>query len=86
MATANLSITPTWQKIADPADSFLASSEAYITMEFATTATDTAPVVSGHQVQFWRGQMAINRAILGAGYVWVRLAAGSGAYALVVTK
>lgn len=75
MATTNIAVTPAWVKLADAsAIDFLATWDVPVTVEFATTAADTAPTVVGHKLG---PGSAITRIILGAGYVWARLVAGS---------
>jgi len=86
MPTSNITITPTWTKVADTAVlDFLATFTTPVALEFATTTADTAPTVQGHQIT---NASAVTRSVLGVGYVWAKTIAGSkpSDIPLVVTK
>ena len=75
MATTNVSVGRNWVKVADIADTDLLIT--WVTpafLEVATTATDVAPNVIGHQLS---REEAISRSVIGQGYVWVKVV-GSG--------
>ena len=87
MATTNEELTKTWAKMADDTDDpVLVTFRGPAFLEVALTATDAAPTVArGHQIG---NGMAITRAAVGDGYLWMRCdPAGSQASAFVeVTK
>ena len=86
MPTINQTITSTWVKVAsDSDDTLLVTWDAPVLIEVATTSTDVVPTVKGHSLS---REDAISRIVLGDGYVWVRLAAGTkpDSTMLVVTK
>jgi len=86
MTTYNTAVTPTWTKLADSnAGDLLVTWSNSVTVEFATTGADVAPVVSGHKLG---PDSAITRSLIGAGFVWARLIAGSkpASVTLVVSK
>ena len=85
MATSNITATAEWTKIADATDDhLLVSTNASSAYEVATTAADAAPATSvlGHRMD---AHDAVNRLLIGPGYVWARNI-GSGDANLVVTK
>ena len=86
MATSNISISNAWVKLANSADSeLLVTWGGSARIEVATTSADSAPTVNGHIL--YPGD-AITRAVIGSGYVWVRLVSGSypNSANLVVSK
>lgn len=86
MTTVNTAVTSAWTKLADDTDtSFLVTWDEQVSAEFAVTATDTAPTVRGHRLT---REMALTRPVLGDGFVWARLVAGSipATVAMVVSK
>ena len=86
MPTTNPAITSTWSKIADSSNTeLLASWNAPVQVEFATTSADSAPTVHGHRLD--QGS-CITRSLLGSGYVWARLSKGAAPSSinLVVSK
>ena len=86
MTTVNTTVTTAWTKLADDTDlEFLLTWDIPVDAEFATTATDTAPTVRGHRLS---REMALSRGVLGDGFVWAKLVAGSipSNVAMVVTK
>ena len=75
MPTSNITITGSWTQLAtDTNTDLLATFDENIAVEVASTATNTAPTVTGHRLS---NQSAITRAVIGSGYVWARTAAGS---------
>lgn len=82
MATINVPLTQDWLALAVNTDDHVLISGATGEFEIAVTATDTAPTVQGHRIKHDEG---INRALLGAGYVWARKI-GPGVSILAVTK
>lgn len=89
MPTTNPTITSAWTKIADNTDpELLASWREAVTLEVATTLTNAAPSAGfgGHRLH--RGGV-LTRRMVGAGYVWAKLA-DSNSYpasiALAVSK
>ena len=86
MPTSNIAVTTTWTKLADTTnDSVLVTWEPPVILEVATTATDTAPTVTGHRLN---NEQAITRTALGTGYIWAKTVPGSFASSVltVVTK
>ena len=86
MPTINTPITAIWTKIAASTDTeLLATWSTPVQMELAVTATDVAPTVEGHRIT---KDDQISRAAVGAGFVWVKLRAGSvpSTINMVVTK
>lgn len=73
MATTNVQATTTWLKIAEnTVPEFLVTWDIPVTLEFATTDTNVAPIVQGHRLT---RESAITRSVIGPGYVWVRVTA-----------
>lgn len=72
MATSNATITKTWVKLAETADDpVLVTTRGAATIEFATTAADSAPTVArGHLLE---SDDAITRLAVGGGYLWARV-------------
>jgi len=71
MATTNVTVTQTWTKLAEDSDDpILISFSTPVFFEVATTATDVAPVVSGHQLQY---DDQIVREVIGPGFIWARI-------------
>lgn len=86
MPTINTPITTTWTKIAAAADTeLLATYNSPVGVDLAVTAADAAPTVEGHRLT---KDDQISRAAVGAGFVWVKLRAGSvpSTVNMVVTK
>lgn len=86
MATYNIKATTTWAQVALNTDTdLLITIDNAVTIEVATTTPNSAPTVTGHRVS---SDNAITRSVLGQGYVWVRLVAGSNPaeVTLVVSK
>ena len=86
MTTFNTTITTAWVKVAEVTDNdFLITTESVVTLEVATTATDTAPTVKGHRIS---NEGAIVRSVIGGGYLWVKLVAGTvpAPITLIVSK
>lgn len=86
MTTSNKLISEDWVKIADYADlKVLITWGRGATVEIATTNNDVLPEVSGHVLH--PGD-AITRALLGDGFIWMRVAVGSYSKTttVVVTK
>ena len=86
MATLNTTITSAWTKVAETTDNdFLITMDNVVTIEVATTATDTAPTVKGHRIN---NEGALVRSVLGGGYVWAKLVANSlqTSVTLIVSK
>lgn len=84
MATQNATITASWSKIADSADTqVLIQASGYIEYQVATMATETAPAVQGHTIG--GRDRGISRDLLGAGHIYARLTAGGESAPLVVT-
>jgi hypothetical protein len=86
MATVNIGVTSAWTKVADDTHSeLLVSWSTPVDAEFACTDADSSPLVRGHRLSYGE---AINRSIIGTGYVWARLIYGSvpGVISMVVTK
>jgi len=74
MATQNATITSSWSKIADSADStILVQASSYIEWQIATMSTESAPSVAGHTIG--GRDRAINRDLIGDGHVYARLTA-----------
>ena len=72
MPTANVSLPPTWTKVAATADAnVLLTWRDAIDVEVATTAADAAPAadIVGHR--FPQGTQ-VTRTLLGTGYVWAK--------------
>lgn len=71
MATSNVSIGNSWVKVAEDTDaSVLISTNNTTPVEYATTTTDTAPVVTGHTLSY---SETITRTLLGDGFIWARV-------------
>lgn len=86
MTTFNTSIGNVWTKVAASTDSeLLITYDSPVSIEVATTATDTVPTVIGHILN---REAALTRSVLGSGFVWAKTAAGStpSSLFLVVTK
>ena len=88
MPTVNTPITAAWTKIADASNTeLLVTCTTESTVEFVTTTADVAPVTTmmGHQLV---NEDALTRGVIGSGFVWARLVAGSHppSTRLVVTK
>lgn len=85
MATSNKSLTSTWTlAVSSTKTWFLISTSLPALVEIATTAADaTAPAagVIGHVIQAHHG---ITRALLPAGAIWARKAAGEGGTVIAV--
>jgi len=75
MTTINKSVGTSWTKIADTSYlNFMISWESNAVLEFATTSGDFVPTVTGHRLS---KTDAVSRGVLGNGYVWAKVAAGS---------
>ena len=75
MPTINQGVDLNWQKIANDTDSsFSASWEATVDVEFLATSTNVAPTGDGKK---YRREIAVNRQVVGEGYIWARLSPGS---------
>lgn len=89
MATTNVTLSSSWQKLVDSGQdftiSFVHSGRAQI-VEIAIVGTDTAPTVAhGRQLAVGVEQNpGINRSITGPGYVFGRLASGNGSLIAVL--
>lgn len=86
MTTLNTSISRTWTKVAETADlDMLLTYDYPVSIEVATTTTDTAPTVVGHTLN---RESAITRSVIGTGYVWARTAVGSipATITLIISK
>jgi len=99
MATQNATITSSWIKIADSADStlliqasgyiewadstLLIQASGYIEWQAATMASESAPSVEGHTIA--GRERALSRALIGDGHVYARLIAGGDSATLIVT-
>lgn len=86
MATSNINISAAWTKIADASNSdLLVTWGTPVSVELATTAADAAPTVQKHRIP---PDSAINRGLLGAGYVWAKTVSGAvpAQISLVVSK
>ena len=85
MATTKTTLTTTYTKIADSGDEFLLSFPTTGTgkVDVATADTDSAPAstVLGHRLTTGEHE-AINRALIGPGYVFARAVDGSISVAL----
>jgi hypothetical protein len=74
MATSNVTISATWTKLATADDDpVLVTSKSPAMIEFATTATDVAPTVTGHAVPDMSGGAAMTRMVIGDGFLWCRI-------------
>lgn len=73
MATANITITRAWTKVAEDFDNFLLDIPGSLEFEVAATETDTAPIVLGHRL---KDGDALTRTVLGSGFVWCRVVDG----------
>jgi hypothetical protein len=70
MATINTSISNSWVQVADiNALDLLITWDNLFTIELATTATNTPPVVRGH---YLTPKTLVTRDLIGEGYVWVK--------------
>lgn len=86
MPTINTPVTTAWTKIAAATDTeLLATWSTPVQMDLAVTSADVAPTVEGHRLS---KDDQITRAAVGAGFVWVKLRAGSvpSTVNMVVTK
>ena len=86
MPTINTPVTASWTKIAASTDTeLLATYSAPVGLDLAVTSADVAPTVEGHRLS---KDDQITRAAVGAGFVWVKLRAGSvpSTVNMVVTK
>jgi len=84
MATQNFTVGTSWVRIAaDTDDPLLISCNARVVVEFATTATDTDPTVTGHRLMMGEG-MALSRASGIVGYVSAKVASGTSSVTLAV--
>lgn len=86
MPTLNITVTRGWTQLASSTDAgFLASSTDVGYIEYATTATATAPdaELQGHVVP---QMQLVGRGVLGSGYVWARVLAPDQSSVLAVTK
>ena len=83
MATINVTVGADWVQIALNTDDNVLSTSRYTeSVEYATTAPDTAPTVQG--IALTAG-MAITRDLIGPGYIWARTVSG-GSAVLAVNK
>lgn len=95
MSTQNATITSAWSKLAETADDQIliqaahpeySATQGHIQYEIAAVDTDTAPNVAGHPI--YSHQEAINRQVIGEGYLYARLiysSQDSASAVLVVT-
>lgn len=88
MATSNVSIAKTWVQLAANTDEAVLISTKYpYAVEYAATAAAAAPTVEGHALS---NKEAITRSVLGAGYIWAKVATESpmvsATITMVVTK
>jgi hypothetical protein len=86
MPTSNVVISSSWVKIAESSNAeLLATWSDPAVLEVATTATDSAPTVQGHKLT---REGALTRGVIGAGFVWAKLSAGTkpNSVLLVVSK
>lgn len=86
MPTTNKPIKEDWELIATPADvKVLITWGRGATIEIATTTDNAAPSVAGHVLHPGDG---VTRALLGEGYIWMRITVGSynKTTTVVVTK
>ena len=83
MPTSNLVVTAAWTQVAaDTKTELLITWKAPVIVEFATTATNVAPTVFGHELSRDDG---VTRSVIGKGFVWARVVP-SGSVLLVVTN
>lgn len=74
MPTTNPPLTKTWVKIAENTDAnVLVQAYEDTAVEYALTATDSAPSVSLNGHRLVGAELAAVRSILGEGYVWARI-------------
>lgn len=84
MATSNIAITTTWTQLAATADDpVMVTWQNGAFVEFAATAADTAPTVTGHLLK--PGDV-LTRTAFGAGYIWARCKGGFDKATMVVNK
>lgn len=75
MPTTNVSITSTWTKLAENTNTeLLVTWDVPVKVEIAATLANSVPTVDGHSLTH---EDAITRNLIGAGYVWARLVAGT---------
>jgi hypothetical protein len=78
MATTNPTLTASWSKLVDAGDEFLLTLpfSTRTSIEVAVKDADSAPTVNGHIL---RGDQfeAMNRTLIGPGYVYARTQGGS---------
>jgi hypothetical protein len=84
MATSNVTVTTSWVKLADGADTntTVQCNRDDATYEIASVATETAPTVIGVRI---RGRKIVNREQFGAGFVYAKLIDGSASTSFIVT-
>jgi len=86
MPTVNTAVTTTWTKVAETTDlAVLMTWNPAVVLEIATTTADTAPTVAGHRLSNYD---ALTREVIGTGYLWARIIAGSRptTISVIVTK
>jgi hypothetical protein len=80
MSTQNATITGEWSKLAETTDDQIliqaarpeySATQGHIQYEIASSDTDTTPTVAGHPI--YSHQEAINRQVIGDGYLYARL-------------
>lgn len=75
MATTNILVSASWTKLANSGDAdALVTWNHPVAIEVATTTADAPPTVWGHVL---RHPDAITRGVLGPGYIWAKLSAGT---------
>jgi hypothetical protein len=86
MPTINTSITTTWTQIAAATDAdLLATWNANVAIDIASTASNNAPTVQGHRLT---KDDQITRSVMGPGYIWAKVCPGSvpATVVMVVSK